>query len=168
MANTDVSPRDPTRQEHLRFQRRLWKVERASWWVQLGLVLAALAGLTGKGPLSRVSAESQGLRVEYDRLARHESAGELTLTVAPGLARGGVVRLRLERRWLEGVEIQGIDPEPERSEAGADTVRFTFPVPEGQAARVRLRVEYSGMGWRSGRLQVESGPGVTLTQWVFP
>jgi hypothetical protein len=165
----DIAARHlPVSEEDLRFQRRLWRVERAFWWVQLAIVLAALAGLAGTGPLADGHAERGGLAVAYERIARNGRPGTVALTFSPALVREGEVRLRLDRRWLSGVSIDGILPEPARSEAGDQGTRFTFRVAPGGVARVRLRFQYEATGWRRCRLQVEGGPALSFSQWVYP
>jgi hypothetical protein len=164
----DVSPTDPTLVEDLRFQRGLWKVERISWGVQVAIVLAALAGLAGGGPLSRATVESAGLAVDYPRIARMDSPAELTIDLEPSLVRGGEVRLEVDRRWLDGVEIERIVPEPEHSDAASGVTGFTFRVDAGSPARVRLDFKHRRMGSRQGRIAVEGGGAVTLSQWVYP
>lgn len=168
MANPDVSPSDRTLEEDLRFQRGLWRVERVSWWVEVAIVIAALAGLAGSGPLSRGKAESGGLTVEYPRISRMDSPDELTIDVQPSLVRGGQVRLELDRRWLDTVEIERILPEPEESDAGSEVAGFTFRVREGAPASVRFALKHRRMGLRQGTFAVHGGDAVTLSQWIYP
>jgi hypothetical protein len=168
MADPDVSPTDPTLEGDLRFQRRLWRVERASWWVELGIVVAGLAGLLGGGPLSRGTVESGGLAVEYPRIGRAHAPAELTVRIQPSLVRGGEVRVQVDSRWIEGVEIERIVPEPERSEAGSEATGFTFRVQEGVPARVRFSVKQLRPGRQAGKFAVPGGAAVTLSQWIYP
>jgi hypothetical protein len=161
MAHPDV-------EEDLRFQRKLWKVEHAAWWTQLAVVVAALLGLLGKGPLSGGTLQREGATIAFERLARRESRGELSLEVAPALLRDGELRLCADRRWLSGVDLERMVPEPRRGEAGEEATCFTFEVAGDGAARVRLQLAYRAAGRRQGRLTVSGGPSLTFTQWVYP
>ena len=168
MADRDVSSTVPARRDELRFQRRLWRVERAAWWVQLAIVGGALLGLAGRGPLAHGTVEREGVKLDFERLARHESEGEMTLEVTPALVPAGELRLCADRRWLEGVEIDAMVPEPERTETGDTVTCFRFGVTGGGPARVRFRLDYRSMGWRRGRLGIDGGPTVAFSQWIYP
>ena len=152
----------------LRFQRRLWTVERAAWWVQLALVAGALLGLLGGGPMSRGSARSSALEVAYGRFVRNAAPGELRVEVGPSLVRGDELALELDARWLSGVTVVRTVPEPERSEAGPAGTTFTFRTAPGRTAHVRFDLEYAAAGARRGRLRIPQGPEVTFRQWVYP
>lgn len=143
-------------------------MERAAWCVQVGLVVAALAGLAGGGPLSRGEARASGLRVEYARIARAASPGELRLELSPELLRGGEVSVRFDRAWLSGVKIEGIEPEPERSETQDEGTEFVFRARGAGPARVRFDLQYRSAGLRRGTVGVEEGPEVTFSQWIHP
>jgi hypothetical protein len=65
-----LSRRHPV-QEDMPMQQRVWRFERVGWYVLVAIVLLALAGLFGNGPLSDAEVVSQDgrVRVEYQRSA---------------------------------------------------------------------------------------------------
>ena len=96
--------------QDLPFQRRTWLVQRVGWGVVLLLLLAAAAGLLGRGPLSEKTARSAdgALGVRYGRFVRHRAPTTVQLQLAPDVADQGQVRLWLDLRYLEGVTIENI------------------------------------------------------------
>src|SRR5437763_389442 len=94
--------------QDLDFLRRAWVLQRVGWGVLALLVLAAVLGLVGPGPLCRaVEADSAGLlRLEYERFEHLETNATLRLHLAPGVAQEGKVRLALSQDYLRGVELE--------------------------------------------------------------
>jgi hypothetical protein len=54
----------------IEFQRRVWRVQRIGWLIIAAVIVAALLGVFGGGPLSRAAVQGDGLRLEYERFAR--------------------------------------------------------------------------------------------------
>jgi hypothetical protein len=76
--------------QDLRFQRRMWAVQRIGWAVMALVVLAGLLGLFGPGPLSSATAgkEEGPLLVEgYERFVRFRIPTTLQVRLDP-LGRG--------------------------------------------------------------------------------
>jgi hypothetical protein len=109
--------------EHMRFQRRMWIVERVGWGVLAGVAALALTGLFGVGWLSKANATGGGLTVQYERFQRATKVAEFTFRFDAG---DGERRLVLDRTFQANYEISSIQPEPLRSEAGLDGMTFTF------------------------------------------
>src|SRR6185503_10274526 len=65
--------------QDLDLQRKTWTVQRIGWGGMALIVVAALAGVFGSGPLTRteVTDNPQTFRLLYDRFGRYE--GELVL-----------------------------------------------------------------------------------------
>ena len=58
-------------EEDASFRRRAWAVQRAGWALMALLLLGAILGLLGSGPLSTATADVPGLmRIEYQRFAQ--------------------------------------------------------------------------------------------------
>jgi hypothetical protein len=60
--------------EDLAFQRREWKIQRVGWGAMALVIIAALLGVFGTGPLSNATLEREGLRLEYERFCRFAAA----------------------------------------------------------------------------------------------
>src|SRR3546814_4740948 len=95
------------------------------------VLVAALLGLFSTGPLSSTTARDAtgSVRIEYDRFER--SLAPSTLHVAFSAAGANdTVSLRFSRSYLEAIQIERIQPEPQRSLADADGVVFVFDRPD--------------------------------------
>lgn len=151
-------------------QRREWRIERVGWVAMAALVLAALLGLLGDGPIGETTAGTRdALRVEYNRLQRAAAPTEYRFAVQPALARDGRVRLRLEDALLEEVHLRAIVPEPASTRAGPGYTEFTFDVGAGDSpARIVFDFEPTSFGRVTGRVVAEGAPPITLDQFVFP
>lgn len=152
-------------------QRREWRAQRIGWVVMALLLIAALAGLLGPGPLSSsvANAPDGALRVEYDRFERLQSPNELRIGLPADAARTGTVRLRLNREFVESVDLQRFDPQPESVAVDADGFVYEFAVnPAGRPPAVIAHYQYRNAGSTSVRVSVEGGPAVAFGQWVYP
>lgn len=137
----------------------------------LGLVLAALLGAFGRGVLSGAEREAYGgaLRVNYERITRHESPSHLYVRLAPSLLEGEKARLWIDRKYVEAVEMTRIIPEPERVVLGQDRVTYAFEVDDASRP---LDITFSltakkFLGQRL-RIGVENRAVVHFTQFVLP
>ena len=157
--------------QDLTFQRRAWIVQRAGWVAMALVAAAALAGLTGSGPLSQATVGVAGdpLRVEYPRFARHRAPTTLQLHLAPGVGQGGTVRVWLNAEYLRGATVEAVYPEPERVEAGPGRVTYVFALERpGQPTTIVFNLLYDAF-WRQ---QVTVGLGdrepVRFRQFIYP
>src|SRR4029079_12532418 len=56
--------------EDMDFQRRSWTVERAGWLILGVVMVAALVGLFGYGPVSKAHLNGNDLKLSYERFQR--------------------------------------------------------------------------------------------------
>ncbi len=157
--------------EDIDYQRRAWRVQRVGWVVWAGVLVAAMAGLFGHGPLSaaHVQSASGAFAVAYARLARHSDPMLLQIRLAPGAAPQGEARIWLDRTYLAGAEVQSIFPEPERVEAGPDRMTYVFTVDQpDHPTTIAFHVTYEGMGATPVRVGLDGGEAVQFTQFVYP
>lgn len=104
------------------FERRWWRVQQGVW-VVLGLfVLATLAGLLGRGPLSHATADAPGgeVGVEYERFGRRAAPLVTKVHVGRGLLRAGQVRVTCNGPFADGLRLQTVTPAPLLAEPLAD------------------------------------------------
>ncbi|MGE1527086.1 hypothetical protein ACUDA6_13765 [Pseudomonas ceruminis] len=129
-----VSRRHPV-QEDMPMQQRVWRFERAGWYVLVTVVLLALACLFGNGPLSDAEVVSQDgrVRVEYQRLSRSGTTDNLFITVQ-GIP-GQPVEVQLEGSLLREASIEYRD-----ITTGATTVAS-----HGQAILFQLGTKQDGV-----------------------
>jgi len=155
--------------QDLAHQKRAWAVRRAGRAAMVLLVLAALAGLAGPGPLSEARAGDSGdpLALEYNRFTRRDAPAELRLRL--NRPQGSEARVWLGSDYLEGAEIESVQPEPDRVEAGTDRTVFVFPLVEpGNATAVTFYLKPRQVGSLAGRVGLEGGPSLRFDQFVYP
>jgi hypothetical protein len=168
---TDEDTTEPIEiDEDLPLQRKLWRIERAGWVTMALLLCASMLGLCGSGPLGRAErGDANGrLRVHYDRLTRHQTSTRLLVRVH-GTRGQAVVRVALDRAFLDGVELERVLPEPEHVQASGEQVVFAFghdvQAPQMTASFSLRPVD---IGPRTTRVAAPGIASVQLTQWVFP
>ena len=157
--------------EDMRRQRAEWIIERAGWALIALVLVAALAGLLGHGPLSRATAGEPGSRLwaEYHRFERHQAPTELRVHLGPGAGSGGELRVWVGRGYLDAIELERVDPEPVAVEAGADQHVFVFAMPDpGRPTSVLFRFQPDTYGSLRGRLGLPDGEEVTFDQFAYP
>jgi hypothetical protein len=155
--------------QDLRFQRRDWIAQRVGWVLMALFLLAALAGLIGRGgPLARTQAQSAdgGLRVEYDRFAHYEAPTRLRLIVSDRVARGKDVRLWIERAYLANARLQQVMPEPQSVRLAGERVIYVFDA--GAGGEVSFELKPDTFGVLAGRAGLEGGGEVAFRHFVYP
>ena len=153
------------------FQRREWGVQRVGWVVWLAVIVAALVGLMGEGPLSAATAGVQDdpLRVQYHRFVRHAAPRTLEIELQPGTVQGRQARVWINREYLEGLQIQDITPEPSSVEAASDKVIYVFDLDEkGERTTMLFDLEHESMGRKLARVGLGDRQVVSFTQFVYP
>ncbi len=156
--------------QDLRFQQRQWAAQRWAWVALVGVVVAAVLGLFGNGPLSDTAAAAPdgSLRVEYGRFLRCNAPATLTVTFGPTAARDGAVRLLVDADYLRTLRLTRTTPRAEAEQAGPDAVALVFRASPGGPGAVTLEVEPDAPGPASGRFRVDGGPAVEVGHFVYP
>jgi hypothetical protein len=157
--------------QDLAFQRRSWTVQRVGWVVIGVLLVLALAGLLGSGPLSRQQVELPGLlRLEYERFTRYQTPHTLTVRLQPGATSAAEARVWVDRRYLEGTKVEAITPSPLRVEAAADRLVYIFAMSRpGDPVTIAFTLQSEELGPRSGRVGLGgAGPVAPFRQFVYP
>jgi hypothetical protein len=149
--------------------RVLWRVQRIGWAAMALVILAGLLGLLGsQGPLTRAQASTTGLSIDYDRFARHGATSSLVAEVEPA-PQSDTATLWLAREYLDGVEIESVIPDPERTETRDDVVLFTFMAKDrSRPARITFNVR-PGQYWSEEiRVGVDGGGSLSVRQFIYP
>jgi hypothetical protein len=153
-----------------RAQRLEWQFERAGWGA-IGLLLAGgLAGLFGDGPLAGAEAVTDDGRatLRYDRIVHRGTPSELELTLAPASGGDTLLRISVDRTFLDAVEVQHIVPEPVLTAASSERVEYQFRrLDHGQPAKVVFSIAPVAVGARHGSIGTTSGP-LAIEQVVLP
>jgi hypothetical protein len=116
--------------EDIRFQEREWKVERIGWVLLALIVLLALAGLFGTGPLSSASVDDAdgALTVGYERFIRHDGRSTLTIDVTGDQASNGEIEIWLSQEYLDAFELQNVSPQPADVIGAGDRTIYVFTI----------------------------------------
>jgi hypothetical protein len=157
--------------QDLEFQRRGWRVQRLSWMGMGLIVLGALAGLFGSGPLSqgKVSSPNDSLQLEYDRFGRFQAPAKLKIILGAGTEQDGQVKVWLSRSYLETAEVQQVTPQPESVEASPDRLTYVFRTTAlDRPTAVTFHLEPEQIGFQTGQIGVFSGQTLKFNQLIYP
>jgi hypothetical protein len=155
--------------EHSRFQNAEWAVQRAGWVLLLAVVVAALTGLFGTGPLSSTVADSADgrLRVEHEKYLRYRAPSMFEFTVQT--AGSDELRISFDRPLSRAMEIQRVMPEPQQEELTDEEHVFVFRnAGGGGPARIRFHFEPDAFGWANGTVRLGKSSVVRVQQFIYP
>lgn len=151
------------------FRRREFAAESVGWLVLVLLLLAALVGLLGPGPLSAAHALSPSGRVsvDYQRIAHREADDTVTIEVGRDARDTGPLTILLGGDWLEELDLRGITPEPAEQVGTPDGLELTIPTSGSGRVRVVLALRTGAIGSTHATVRV-GGEDVSFTQFVLP
>lgn len=157
--------------QDVRFQDREWKAERVGWLLLVALLIVAMLGLFGNGPLSWATSSSpdDALKVVYERFGRRGGSQELTLRASADAATNGSWQIEITRGYLASLEIATITPEPDSAETTPRGVRYTFTQAAPSATlEVIFAVTPRQLWSQSGEVRVGDKAPATVSQFFFP
>lgn len=157
------------------FQRFEWLVQRLLKIVFLALLLAALLGAFGDGPLSQatVSSSDRRLSVSYERFCRSSAPLLLTLThqVNPRDADG--FEIWLSAAYLKKMRVCDIVPLPNETVFRGEWIGFAYDKKpndggENEVQTIRVYLEPKCFGSVTGQARTSSGDAVRFGHFVYP
>jgi hypothetical protein len=157
--------------QDLKLQEREWKLQRISWVVLTLLVVLALLGACGTGPLSSASSggDSEGFSVDYQRVVRHQGESRLTIHLNGDQVHEGQIEMWLGADYVNTVRVTQISPEPEEVRLADDRVIYVFSVDEpAELVTVNIDLVPQEMGWLSVDLGIVDGGDVSFSQVSLP
>ena len=97
-------------EEDLAFQDRSWRAQRVAWVLMSCLLVLAMLGLFGTGPLSSATVGEPGapIWVEYERFGKFRDRMTVRVHLGPGAARGAEARVWLDRAHQEAFRVEGV------------------------------------------------------------
>lgn len=145
------------------FQRRIWAAQRTGWLLIGIVILAALAGSFGSGPISRASAKDDRLEFQYERFARLQQPTQIHFSLGPQRSS----QLAVSRRYVDAVHVEQIISEPSEVAATGEWLIYRF-VGAGPIS-ITFTVKPEQFGGLSGAAQVPGGGRSTVFhQFVYP
>ena len=148
------------------FMRRNWRVQLAGWAIMVLVVLLGLAGLFGRGPLTRRDASVPGLTLQYQRVLRLEATESLEFTLESRPAADAL--LELDSVFVSRTEIERIIPEPREIVVSAEGHRLSFPAAGGGSLAVRLVFVPKKLGRLRARFGIPGGAQLPVSFLVIP
>ena len=147
-------------------------------WLLLGLViLAAIIGLFGGGPISdaEVTTSSGNSRVElrYERWGRMESPLGLRLAVSAPDETAEELTLTIPNAFANKIEVHSLLPEPEATSVGENGANYSWQV-DDWSQPLLITLNYKAKEWRNlgGTLHVTAGQealaALKFSQFLFP
>jgi hypothetical protein len=156
--------------QDLPFQRREWRAQRMIWILLSILLVAAVAGLVGPGPLSLTSTGSAGLQVRYLRFGRWQAPQ--SLVVSASQAGSGPLRLSINRSYLDSMSVQQITPQPANVKLSGQAFIYTFATGTGASNSITFDLQPTSMGLVHGTIALLAAPGngsdVNFRQLIYP
>lgn len=168
MPEDEAVSRNHPVQEDMPMQQRVWRFERVGWYVLLALVLLALAGLFGNGPLSDAESVSQDgrVKVEYQRLSRSGTTDNLYITVQG--EPGQPVTVELEGSLLRAASIETMQPEPQSSVSRGPALLLQLGTSKDGVATLYLTLRSDHVGILEGVVRAGPRSAVHFSTFLYP
>ncbi len=175
MSNETKGISDLEVNENLKFQRRDWAAQRVGWVAMGTVVVAALLGLFGGtgllgGSQAKASSEDAVVSVSYERFLRFMKPTTLEIDLGREAGKEGKVSVWLDRRYLEGFQVQQITPQPSSAKSGPKRSTYLFEVDasSGTTAVSFDLLPEQRIGPLKGVVRIDDGKPVSFEQFVYP
>lgn len=158
--------------------RRLWIVSRGIWMLMALLIIAALLGFAGSGPMSRASVGahmSNGgtVEIEYPRFSRFHTEEQASIVIDAPDVTGDTLRLEIGTEFSDQISLEQVTPQPDAVSFGVHGSVYEWSVEDwSQPLTIALTYQPDDL-WKIGAefvVQAGDAPEQTLrfTQWVAP
>ena len=157
--------------QDLEFQRDAWRVQRIGWAAMTLIILGALFGLFGIGPLSDAEAASPGgdLLVDYQRFDRFNAQSDIRFFLNPDQLKDGKALLWIDRDYVDSQVVTSVHPQPDNVTALGDGYLYEFPVEApGQTYLVTFNIRAENLGLLHGSARLGDGSIVRFQQFIYP
>ncbi|MCP2072536.1 UNVERIFIED_ORG: hypothetical protein J2Y77_001972 [Pseudomonas lini] len=154
--------------EDMDYQLKVWRFERVGWYILVLLVVLTLLGLFSRGPLSSRDLQSRdgSLGVEYETFNRNGSTNPMIVHMKG--QPNAVLEVALDGAWLQGFEVQTLQPQPVRAASAGQGMRFWVQADAQGQASLYLSLLGQGLGIYHGRLAMPGGASLSFDQFIFP
>lgn len=107
--------------------------------------------------------------MEYNRFERVRSPTKLKVLVGSIPTNSSLVRIWINREYVEQLEFRHIDPKPDQVERSEDKFTYAFhTTPASKEFGVVFRFEHEQAGRFVGFVGFSGGPEIQFRQWVYP
>lgn len=163
-----MAGRKPSAQilEDMPFHHRQWFMQRVAWAIAVLVVVLALFGLFGDGPLSHAHAATATFRVDYDRLIRRDNPVPLDIDVKA--SQGNEVSVVLSADYVQAFRLDSVLPYPDHMYATASEVVFVFrSAAPGTPLHITILQAALNPGSVHGQIRMADAE-VAINQFVYP
>jgi hypothetical protein len=143
--------------EGLAHEQKSHRAEHVARGALYGVVVLAIAGLFGPGPLSSAAVASPdgSLTIAYHRFVRHDAPAQLTFRV-PASEVGADSRL------------VSFSPEPRSARSEGERVVYTINVTPGAEASFQITYRPRVQGLKAGSAGRVGGPSLETWHFIYP
>jgi hypothetical protein len=157
--------------EDFEWERKEWTFERIGWGLMALLILAALLGFLGQGPMSSRTAGEEGgpFWVEYHRFVRYNAPEQIFIFIGPQFVQGDEVRLVVEGDFSHEFMVKDITPNPDSVELSTGRLIYVWKVTEAEGPmQVNFQFRANQLFGQNSEFGPEQGELVHISQFVFP
>ncbi len=142
-------------------------MQRVARTLAVALLLAALVGAFGGGPLASAKREAPGLAVSYERIAYRDVVQRMRV-VLDGSRTHEATWWWIDREAAREWRIERIVPTPQHSRVDSNRVWFEVAASPHGPTEILIDVRALESGRHPIGIGVEDGGSVRLAQWVLP
>lgn len=157
--------------QDLEFQYRAWKRQKTAWRIMVLVLLSALMGLLGDGPLSDAKAgeKNEKMWIEYQRLTRFQSLTKLQINLSQDTGNQGELRINFNRDYMQNSQIQQITPPPYYVETGQKHITYVFRQTQPpQPTTLTFYLQPERIGIITAEIQLPEEKPIKFKQLVYP
>jgi hypothetical protein len=148
------------------FHRREWFVQRIAWAVLAAVVIVAIAGVFGGGPLASARVAISGGEVRYERFVRKRAGTEWHIKPARNTA-SGLFDVGIDASLLDHYEVISIVPEPRTTQLALGKAVYEFDLASAPADVV-FHLEPERIGRALGEMRLGNSSSTVIKQFVLP
>lgn len=155
-------------QEHMRWQRIEWRIERIGYVCLFTIVILGACGLFSKGVLSdrKVVSADGSLQVDYERFGRLDSDMAMTIRLKP---QQGRFTLAINGEEMDNFQIQSLQPQPQQAVSSKNTLELSWASPGYRdGATVWIGLQAQKPGRYPVTVTLDNKVSVQFTQWIYP
>lgn len=150
-------------------EHRQWRVSQVARVVLALVIVAAVVGFFGPGPVSWTEASDGALTASYERFTRRGGTSALRIEVGPEAATQEAFEVRIDRSYLSNFEITSITPEPDSARTTGTWITYTFKTDDpGEGLEVTYSLTPTGLWAADGEIALPTGETVSLSHFIYP
>jgi hypothetical protein len=147
------------------FERRWHAFEVMCWAAMAVVVVAALVGFLGKGPLAQTKAFAAGKpgSVTYQRFSHYMAPARYEVAFGP---LGSAIQVHIDRSLLSKTDIMGISPRPLAASDDGKGWNYSFAA-NNAPGQIDFRLQPRAIGAVEGDVTI-NGAAIHLKQFILP